>query len=343
MTAGVAATMEPLVAAIGSELDARIAGHAERLDWDAEQLAAHQRERLRELLSTAIERSPFHAQRLRGIDPRTFELGDLPRLPVMGKRGDDGRVRRRGHRPAAQPDGGRGPSAAASSCEPSLLLGEYVCLASGGSSGVRGDLRAPVGRVRGVRRVGHAPGWSRIGRDGGTAARRRARRESSPRRRRSTPRGLRRRPSSEGPFRFEGSAGHGAAGSAWPSARGDRPRALDGLPRQVGGAGAASAPPGACEISPLAVSSTSEPLTPEVRDAIEAGFGVPVVDQFASTEGLVGRSEPGGSVLTFASRHVHRRARRRRPPTRAPWRDRGQGARDQPSQPHPAADPLRAH
>jgi phenylacetate-coenzyme A ligase PaaK-like adenylate-forming protein len=55
------------------------------------------------------------------------------------------------------------------------------------------------------------------------------------------------------------------------------------------------------EISPVAVSSTSEPLTSELREIIEAGFGVPVVNQFASTEGLVGASDPGGSVLTFCS------------------------------------------
>jgi len=58
---------------------------------------------------------------------------------------------------------------------------------------------------------------------------------------------------------------------------------------------------GRLDISPLAVSSTSEPLTPELREIIEAGFGVPVINQFASTEGLVGASDPGGSVLTFCS------------------------------------------
>ena len=36
------------------------------------------------------------------------------------------------------------------------------------------------------------------------------------------------------------------------------------------------------------------------RTAVTQAFGVPVVDMFASTEGLVGHSEPGGTVLTFA-------------------------------------------
>jgi phenylacetate-coenzyme A ligase PaaK-like adenylate-forming protein len=40
--------------------------------------------------------------------------------------------------------------------------------------------------------------------------------------------------------------------------------------------------------------------TPEDREAIGSAFGVPVVNQFGSTEGLVGHSEPGDSVLVFA-------------------------------------------
>jgi len=58
---------------------------------------------------------------------------------------------------------------------------------------------------------------------------------------------------------------------------------------------------GRLAIAPRAVTATSEQLTAEARATITAAFGVPVVDQFASTEGLVGHSEPGGSVLTFAT------------------------------------------
>jgi phenylacetate-CoA ligase len=49
------------------------------------------------------------------------------------------------------------------------------------------------------------------------------------------------------------------------------------------------------------VTSNSEMLSPAERTAIGEAFGVPVIDLFVSTEGLVGRSEPGSSVLTFAS------------------------------------------
>ena len=40
---------------------------------------------------------------------------------------------------------------------------------------------------------------------------------------------------------------------------------------------------------------------PRDRDTITGAFGVPVTNMFATTEGLVGHSEPGGDVLTFAS------------------------------------------
>jgi phenylacetate-coenzyme A ligase PaaK-like adenylate-forming protein len=50
-----------------------------------------------------------------------------------------------------------------------------------------------------------------------------------------------------------------------------------------------------------AVTSISEMLTAEDREAISAAFGVPVINMFVSTEGLVGHSDPGGVVLTFAS------------------------------------------
>ena len=49
------------------------------------------------------------------------------------------------------------------------------------------------------------------------------------------------------------------------------------------------------------MTSVAELLTPADRAVIERAFAVPVIDSFVSTEGLVGHSEPGGSVLRFAS------------------------------------------
>jgi hypothetical protein len=44
-----------------------------------------------------------------------------------------------------------------------------------------------------------------------------------------------------------------------------------------------------------------ELLTDTDRARIEPGFATPVINAFVSTEGLVGHSQPGGSVLSFAS------------------------------------------
>ena len=50
---------------------------------------------------------------------------------------------------------------ASSAAEPSLLLGEYVCLLSGGSSGRRGLIVQTRQRVRRLRRHDHSPGHGR--------------------------------------------------------------------------------------------------------------------------------------------------------------------------------------
>ena len=58
---------------------------------------------------------------------------------------------------------------------------------------------------------------------------------------------------------------------------------------------------GRLRLSPRSVISNSEALSPAERTAVGEAFGVPVVDLFVSTEGLVGHSEPGQPVFTFAS------------------------------------------
>ncbi len=50
----------------------------------------------------------------------------------------------------------------------------------------------------------------------------------------------------------------------------------------------------------MIVTCTSEQLTPDLRAAIRTGFGVPVIDSFASTEGLLGQTLPDEEVHTFA-------------------------------------------
>jgi len=85
MTTTTGTGLDAVRARYGGAFGARLPDHIQRLPWDAGRLAAHQRERLRALLACAIQRSPFHARRLAGIEPGCFELTDLAGLPVMSK------------------------------------------------------------------------------------------------------------------------------------------------------------------------------------------------------------------------------------------------------------------
>jgi phenylacetate-coenzyme A ligase PaaK-like adenylate-forming protein len=54
-----------------------------RLTWSAERLAAERERRLQDLLAWSVERSPFHRERLVGVDMSHFTEADLPSLPTM--------------------------------------------------------------------------------------------------------------------------------------------------------------------------------------------------------------------------------------------------------------------
>jgi phenylacetate-CoA ligase len=288
----------PLPARVSAELTWRLAQHTWRLGWDAAELAAHQRERLRVLLAYAAEYSPFHARRLRGLDLSRFEFGDLARLPVMTKTEmmaefDDVVTDRRLSRRLAE------QHLAGSTHTAGLLLDEYVCLASGGSSGLRGvvvqtlgeftDFAASLvrrGYARALAAGGPPPGGMVVGL---VAA-------ASP----------------------VHSSGFGAAVAAGPPVRLIPAPATLPLDQIVARLNTAQPPAllgyasklaelareqlaGRLSIAPRSVTSISEALTAADRAVIERAFALPVIDSFVSTEGLVGHSEPGGSVLTFAS------------------------------------------
>jgi phenylacetate-CoA ligase len=121
-------TLSSLRERFGRALAARLPEHIGRLGWDARQLAGHQRGQLRALLACALERSPFHARRLAGIDPGRFEPGQLAGLPVMTKQQmmasfDELLTDRAVTRARAE------QQLAAHAHEPGLLDGRYVCLA----------------------------------------------------------------------------------------------------------------------------------------------------------------------------------------------------------------------
>src|SRR5262245_62104760 len=85
MIAASTSSFEPFRRRVQERLFNRLPQHAERLRWSAGKIATYQQERLRSLLAHAASRSRFHGFRLRGIDASSFELADLPRLPVMTK------------------------------------------------------------------------------------------------------------------------------------------------------------------------------------------------------------------------------------------------------------------
>jgi phenylacetate-CoA ligase len=298
MTVTTSTGLDLLRARMATALGGQMPGHIDRLGWDAGQLADLQRARLRALLARALGRSPFHAARLAGIDPARFELADLAQLPIMTKAQmmdsfDEVVTDRRVTRQAVE------AHLAASVAEPALLLGEYVCLVSGGSSGLRGvfvqtaeeytEFAASLMR-RAMAEFLAGGGQPADGLVAGIVA-------------------------AASPVHSSGMGGATAAGpplrlisapATWPTARiveclnGAQPPALIGHASKLAEL-AREQDAGRLRLRLRAVTSVSEMLTPEDRQAISAAFGVAVINAFVSTEGLVGHSEPGGLVLTFAS------------------------------------------
>jgi phenylacetate-CoA ligase len=79
------AAYEHLRAAHLNAVRASLEDHVTRLDWPRKRIEHYQSMRLRSLLGFARERSPFHAGRMSDIDPTTATIDDLVRLPPMVK------------------------------------------------------------------------------------------------------------------------------------------------------------------------------------------------------------------------------------------------------------------
>ena len=76
---------ERLRAAHVAAVQGALGDHVGRLAWSRRQIERHQTARLRSLLAYARERSPFHARRLGGIDLSSATAADLARVPMMTK------------------------------------------------------------------------------------------------------------------------------------------------------------------------------------------------------------------------------------------------------------------
>ena len=291
---------ERLRASVQAELLARVPDQIGRLRWGRELIEGAQREGLRALLARAIEKSPFHRQRLGGIDASHFEASDLSSLPVMTKAQmmdsldgvfTDERLNR----------GLVEQALAATVAEPIPILGEYVAMASGGSSGQRGlfvfdrealagafsslsrwqmarmlALGGPppgglpivlVGAASAVHMTGSAPAWT-AGQDM--------------------------------PFRFIPVPVTLPIAEIVERLNSLLPPVLYGYASMLARL-AAEQMAGRLRIAPMAVSTTSELMTPQIRAAIAGAFGAPIVDIFGSSEGLVGTSAPDDEILAFNS------------------------------------------
>jgi phenylacetate-CoA ligase len=285
-------------AARHARLRAALPDHLERRTWDAARIRAHQRDRLRALLRHAKARSPFHAERLAAVDPARFELGDLPALPTMTKAEmmaafDQALTDPRLSRAVVEEHLG------GSASEATELLGEYVVLASGGSSGERGVFVYGAGAI-----VDYTLGLTRNG----------------------LARLLSLGPPPPGgvPMAMVAAAspihatralcdlfsGDLLAVTAIPVtlplpeivARLNRaqPVLLQGYPSVVSLLAEERAA-GRLRIAPVAVTGSSEQFPAGARARVAAAFGVGVVDQFGSTEGVLGSSAPDQETIVLAS------------------------------------------
>jgi phenylacetate-CoA ligase len=296
MTTATCAGLDLLRARMAVAIGGRMPAHIERLGWGADQLAELQRARLRALLARAIDRSPFHAARLAGINPARFELADLAQLPIMTKaqmmeQFDEVLTDRRVTRQAVE------AHLAATVAEPALLLGDYVCLVSGGSSGLRGvfvqtaeeyaEFAASLMR-RAMAAFLAGGGQLADGLVAGIVA------AASP----VHSSGLAAATATGPPLRLISAPATWLTAAIVERLNAAQPPALIGHASKLAELAREQS---AGRLRLRAVTSVSEMLTAEDRQVISAAFGVPVINAFVSTEGLVGHSDPGGLVLTFAS------------------------------------------
>jgi phenylacetate-CoA ligase len=276
---------------------AGIGEHVSRLSWPPDRIASAQREGLRALLAHATAHSAYHRDRLAGLRPDEIGIEDLAGLPVMTKADmmasfDEAVTDPRLTLASAE------AALAATGGEPVPILGRYVAHATGGSSGARGvfvyDRAGKAGFILSIMRnlmarlgaAGAPPGQLTFAMVAAASAVHPTRAAAAESAGEDTP--VRIVPV---PVTLPWQQVLDRLSTVGAEILGGYPSALTRL--------AAEQRAGRLNLAPAMIVSTSETLVPSARAAITAAFGAPVVDTFACTEGLVGASEPGGSVLTF--------------------------------------------
>jgi phenylacetate-CoA ligase len=129
------ATYDRMRAAHLRGVQAGLIDHVARLDWSRGQIDQYQGRRLQALLAYAKERSPFHGRRLRQFDPLEATVADLASLPVMTKQD----AQQNWDSIVTAPDLNRDRAERILAEQQWFsYTGDYQIFSSGGSSGVRG-------------------------------------------------------------------------------------------------------------------------------------------------------------------------------------------------------------
>jgi phenylacetate-CoA ligase len=263
-----------------ADLAALLPEHTQRLHWPAERLGRERRDRLRDLLRVAGSSSPWHRDRLAGVDPGGFEETDLASLPPMTK--DDLMANwdavvtdRRltldlveGHLAGLEAD--------------AYLFGEFHAVASGGSSGRRGiyvfGWRAWATAYAGFMRPALldravTPELAAVPMRVAMIGARNATHMTS-----AIPQTFANPAVDIALFPVTQPIGQIVAGlNAY------QPLALMGYPSMLALL-AAEARAGRLRVQPRRITTTSEPLLPEVRQALTEAFCAPVANMYGTSE-----------------------------------------------------------
>jgi phenylacetate-CoA ligase len=281
-------TYERMRAAHLHAVQAAMEEHIALLDWPRERIDRYRDQRLRMLLDYARERSPFHAQRLGELDTSCASVGDLATVPIMSKaeaqdRWDDIVTDRDLSRDRME-------SVLAQEEWYSYTRDDYQVFSSGGSSGVRGvyvwdwqffvSAACLAWRTQArAERLAPQLGPSRL-----------AVLEAGMPPHASTP--LFDVPTAAGMETVVIAAG-APFDEALAAVAAARPTHLVGYPSVIGRL-ARTALAGHLECRPVRVSTNSEPLLTEDRQAIVEAWDVPVHNLWGSTE--IGVQAVGCSV-----------------------------------------------
>jgi len=258
---------------------AALEDHLARVEWPRERLERYRSERLRALLAYARERSPFHAARMASIDPSRATTADLAKLPPMVKQDAQEQWDAIVTVPGLERAGAE--RILAEQRWFSYTAAGHQVFSSGGSSGVRGV---------------YVWGWGFYVTLACLAWRMQARAERRMQTRDAHPR-LAVLEAGEPPHAstplFDVPIDVGMETVVIPAARpfGEvlaavadaRPTQLVGYASVIGRL-ARAALAGELDIAPVRVSTNSEPLSEEDRDAIRAAWNVPVHNLWGSTE-----------------------------------------------------------